>query len=100
MNKFTYIDHCLNVLAFDNIKPQLSIADRMYLHKERAAAIEAMSDHDIPRNAPPRRVRELGELIKEANWQRPELKYNVERMLEVYDEELLVWKLFIPSEYE
>lgn len=100
MNKYNYIDYCLTILAFDNIKPQLSIQERCYLHKQWVAAVDHPDHTEFSINAKPMRIAQLGLLIKEANWQRPKLRYNQDRVLEVNDAEKGTWKKFIPSHYE
>lgn len=100
MNKSNYIQYCLNILGFDNIKPQLSIAERCYLHKQWVFALNNKEDlYQYPIAPAPLRVQQLGALIVNAKWQRPELKYNQDRVLEVQDE-LGFYKKFIPSDYE
>ena len=53
MNKHRYIQYCLNILGFDNIKPQLSIAERSYLHKQWALALNQKDIVEFPINTPP-----------------------------------------------
>ena len=100
MNKHRYIQYCLNILGFDNIKPQLSIAERSYLHKQWALALNQKDIVEFPINTPLERVDILGQLVLEAKWERPELRYNPDRVLEVFDEDRCCWKTFKPSDYE
>ncbi|WP_438710832.1 hypothetical protein ACSTS3_19535 [Aquimarina muelleri] len=100
MNKYAYIQYCLNILAFDNIKSQLSIAERIYLHKQWALALNQKDTVEFPINKPSNRVHQLGQLILEAKWERPELRYNSDRVLEVYDPNKCCWEIFNPSEYQ
>ncbi|MGY0427022.1 MAG: hypothetical protein ACWIPI_09395 [Polaribacter sp.] len=100
MNKDQYIQYCLNILAFDNIKPQLSIAERSYLHKQWTLARNLKDTVKYPINKPSNRVHQLGQLIQQAKWERPELRYNPDRFLEVFDQDKCYWKTFKPNEYE
>lgn len=101
MNKLNYIQYCLNILAFDNIKPQLSIADRSYLHKQWVFALDNKEGlYKYPIAPAPQMVNQLGQLIVKAKWERPELRYNQDRVLEVLDENIMVYKKFIPADYE
>lgn len=101
MNKHNYIQYCLNILGFDNIKPQLSIAERCYLHKQWVFALNQKDGaYTYPIAPMPPRISQLGRLIEKANWERPELKYNQDRVLEVLDPTTLLYKTFIPAEFE
>jgi len=100
MKRNQFVDYCLTILAFDNIKPQLSIAERSTLHKAWSG-VTNYADHVVikPASKLPARVIQLGTLITQANWQRPELRYNPDRELEVYDTDNFHWKKFKPDDY-
>jgi len=95
MTRGDYIEHLRAILCYDSMIQTLSIASRYWLHREIIS-----NQHDVVRAA----------IVTEANsdimaisnhlinkkWKRPELRYNSDRVLEVYEN---TWLAFKPESY-
>ncbi|WP_435135784.1 hypothetical protein [Formosa sp. A9] len=96
MTRTQYTDHLLNILALDAIIEHLSIACRYWLHREIVANSNNVLQQAIVREASSSII-QLSETISSKNWERPELRYNSDRELEVLDG--AIWKKFNPENH-
>ncbi|MBU2923021.1 hypothetical protein KO504_16855 [Winogradskyella psychrotolerans] len=84
MTKGTYINHLLNILAYDSIIELLSIAERYWLHREIITNYGTITTEARVSKTPEGSILRVSEKIIDRNWQRPELRYNSFRELEEY----------------
>ncbi|MFY0714097.1 hypothetical protein J1D01_10500 [Seonamhaeicola sp. NFXS20] len=98
MNRGEYSEHLRSILCYDSIVEVLSIADRYWLHRE-IILNHGNSTEPATVNETQGYILKISERIVENKWQRPQLKYNHARELEVYDENTDAWKPFKPEDY-
>lgn len=98
MTRIEYIEHLLAILSYDSLVNVLSISSRYWLHREiinnrkdvlaKAIVTDATGD-----------ILHISQMIKDSQWQRPELRYNSDRVLEKYNETLGIWQTFKPEDH-
>ncbi len=98
MNRGSYSEHLRAILCYDSIVEVLSIADRYWLHREIILNHGHSTEPAIV-NETQGYILNISKHIVETKWQRPELKYNAARELEVYDDEKEAWMPFKPENY-
>lgn len=86
MKKLDYIHHCLNILAYDSLFPRLSILERSFLHKQRAAAVSQDNNTLFYTKNFTTTIQAISVKIKNAKWERPDLEYDEYRELMVKNE--------------
>lgn len=83
MNKRQYIEHLLAVLSYDSMVDFLTVASRSWAHRQiQLNYREGFGTAEI--NTPPADVKKIMTHIMNEKWQRPELRYNSDRVLQVF----------------
>lgn len=98
MTRSHYLNHLLAILCYDSLVNTLSIADRYWCHREIIANNTSIMQEAIVTEASGK-IMQISNHIRNIQWYKPELRYNSDRTLEVYDSVIGSWKIFKPSNY-